>query len=129
MPLLWPKILRNRFDGDGPDFEKRLCLLPPAIDSDCWSQLNPHGQGIRPGLLLKQERNLERDWSIVERVVPDASKDTYMHYWLVVNTRTFYYELPGVNGKRPKEDRMVMCPYVDYFNHADQGVSRAIRVS
>ena len=127
MPLLWPEILRDCFDGDEHESEKRP-LLPPAIDSDRWSQLNPDGLGISPGLLYKQEEKLERDWSIVERVIPDADKDTYFYYWLIVNTRTFYYELPGLSGKRPKEDRMVLCPFVDYFNHADQGVSRAICV-
>lgn len=121
MPLLWPDIMRNRFDSSRRDVEKRSSLLPPAIGSDHWLELSTDGLGISPGLLLKQERNFKRDWSIVERVVPDACKDTFLYYWLVVNTRTFYYELPGLNGKRPKEDRMVMCPFVDYFNHADQG--------
>ncbi|KAL8823188.1 MAG: hypothetical protein Q9191_006088 [Dirinaria sp. TL-2023a] len=121
MPLLWPDILRNRFDSGRRDVEKRPSVLPPAIDADHRLELSTDGLGTSPGLLLKQERNFKRDWSIVGRVVPDACKDTFLYYWLVVNTRTFYYELPGLNGKRPKEDRMVMCPFVDYFNHADQG--------
>ena len=125
--MLWPASLRTHCDGDKDGSEKRCPLLPPAIESSHWSHLMlaSHGLDMNPGLLLKQEKMFGRDWSIVKRVFPGANKDTFLYYWLVVNTRTFYYELPGLSGKRAKEDCMVMCPFIDYFNHADHGVSQA----
>lgn len=43
-----------------------------------------------------------------------------MYYWLLVNTRTFYHERPGMKkAKTAREDRMALCPFADYFNHAD----------
>ena len=44
-----------------------------------------------------------------------------MYYWLIANTRTFYHELPGRKQKKKmaREDCMALCPFADYFNHAD----------
>lgn len=65
---------------------------------------------------------LQEDWKIVVQVVPEASFSTYIYHWLVVNSRSFYYEIPGFDVPASVDDRMVMCPFVDYFNHQDHGV-------
>lgn len=76
-----------------------------------------------PGLLAKQETKFQKDLEIVQQTDPDISVDWYKYCWLIVNTRSFYYELPGLKEQRPKRDCLVMCPFVDLFNHADEGVS------
>ncbi|KAK7985098.1 hypothetical protein PG988_002720 [Apiospora saccharicola] len=46
-----------------------------------------------------------------------AKKQRFIHAWLLVNTRTFYHESPRLR-RRAKEDRMVLQPVADLFNHA-----------
>ncbi|KLU83264.1 hypothetical protein MAPG_02328 [Magnaporthiopsis poae ATCC 64411] len=43
----------------------------------------------------------------------------YRYAWLLANTRTFYYVDPRT-AKLPREDRMVLQPVADLFNHADR---------
>lgn len=54
-----------------------------------------------------------------EAAAADASekKQRFVHAWLLVNTRTFYHESPRLR-RRAKEDRMVLQPVADLFNHA-----------
>ena len=122
MPILWPEKLRTRVDGSNT-----CSILPPAIGCGGWAHrsLMSFRNDMSPGLLRKQEAKFEKDIATVQRQFPKLSVDRYRYYWLVVNTRTFYYELPNLKEKRSNEDRLVMCPFVDFFNHADEGVSRA----
>ena len=62
-----------------------------------------------------------KDWAVVSKKFPKSSFGKYTYYWLIVNTRSFYYELPGIKAQPARDDRMVLCPFVDYFNHADHG--------
>lgn len=96
------------------EFQKSVPILWPA-------KLQALLNDASSALLAQQKAKFDSDWSIAQSAFPDADRDTYLHLWLVVNTRCFYYELPGLKRKRAKEDRMVMCPFSDYFNHADQG--------
>ena len=51
---------------------------------------------------------------------------------MIVNTRCFYWDYPDLPPSRlPKkrqsltaDDCYAMCPFLDYFNHADEGVRR-----
>ncbi|KAK3500743.1 hypothetical protein B0T13DRAFT_527126 [Neurospora crassa] len=90
-------------------------------------------------LLLKQEAKFEKDWSMVQQSKllspgPDQkenksleekecgtlnksiTRDDYLYAWLLVNTRTFYHETPKTK-KFNKDDRMVLQPVADLFNH------------
>ncbi|KAL8675245.1 MAG: hypothetical protein Q9168_000365 [Polycauliona sp. 1 TL-2023] len=97
--------------------------FPPAIDQSpknvsCdWLEANP-----TLDLLQKQRKKLKADWEIVGQALPNMSFEKYVHYWLLVNTRTFYFEMPNVKRHPPRDDRIVMCPFIDLFNHNDGGV-------
>ncbi|KAJ4416203.1 hypothetical protein N0V85_002389, partial [Neurospora sp. IMI 360204] len=90
-------------------------------------------------LLLKQEAKFEKDWSMVQqskllsprsgekedesseeeeggKLNKSITRDDYLYAWLLVNTRTFYHETPKTK-KFKKEDRMVLQPVADLFNH------------
>ncbi|KAI4946980.1 hypothetical protein J4E86_008603 [Alternaria arbusti] len=91
-------------------------LLPPACKT----------------LLTKQRSNLEKDWSTLSPHLPPAiTKSLYTYTWLIVNTRTFYWEYPDLPNAHPSlpkrrakltaDDCYCMCPLIDYFNHSDNG--------
>lgn len=75
------------------------------------------------GLLHRQALKLQADWAIVSKVFPCQTLERYTYHWLLVNTRSFYYKLPEASYSQAREDCMVLCPFIDYFNHSDQGVS------
>jgi len=72
--------------------------------------------------VYRQQQKPMKDWVIVSRNFPDKAVIDYTYYWLMVNTRSLYYEVPSVSALLPREDRMVLCPFIDFFNHADHGV-------
>ena len=128
MPILWSCKLNQMLDPDGKSsainhhHEASPLVLPPAIGGR-WqfvSSLSRVSEDV--GLLNRQARRFVADWNIVSRVFADKAWEDYAYYWLVVNTRSFYFELPDAKNTR-RADRMVMCPFVDYFNHNDHGVS------
>ncbi|KAI4278769.1 MAG: hypothetical protein L6R38_005167 [Xanthoria sp. 2 TBL-2021] len=96
--------------------------FPSAIDHSSTDSLdgvfeaNPN-----LSLLQKQRRKLKADWEKVGEALPNMSFERYVHYWLLVSTRTFYFEMPGVKTHPPRDDRIVMCPFIDLFNHNDTG--------
>jgi hypothetical protein len=102
--------------------QKPAFLLPPAIGGR-WRHIAEFFEPRKDaGLLAKQEQKLKADWKIVSKVFPNKTLEEYTYYWLIVNTRSFYFEVPGT-AEFAHEDRMVLCPFVDYFNHNDHGVS------
>ena len=121
MPILWPKAIRSRQGLSDDPQNMGFCPLPPAI-SDL-SLVDQQSGKVSSSLLQVQERNFSRDWVAVSRALSTAKYKDYLFYWLIVNTRSFYYEIPGKGKLQPRGDRMVLCPFVDYFNHADHGVS------
>lgn len=81
-------------------------------------------QSLGSGLLCKQDKKLKKDWAIVSKTLPKSAFEKYVEYvraWLIVSTRCLYYELPRAKVQPAREDRIVLCPFVDYFNHSDQG--------
>lgn len=76
------------------------------------------------GLLYDQEKKFRRDWRFVSRVFPGRKLEEYRCGWLLVNTRSLYCDGLGGNRFSTSEERMVLCPFVDLFNHDDHGVSR-----
>lgn len=128
MPILWSCKLEQMLGPIRKSSaihryrEASPLVLPPAIGGR-WqfvSSLSRVNEDV--GLLNRQARKFVADWNIVSRVFADKVWEDYAYCWLVVNTRSFYFELPDA-ANTPQPDRMVMCPFVDYFNHNDHGVS------
>lgn len=103
MPLTWPASLQS--------------LLPVGASK----------------LLDKQRAKFDKDWDTVSAAFPiegkaraksgvvskECTRDEYMHAWLLVNTRTFYFVTPKTE-RLPKEDHMALQPVADLFNHTDR---------
>ena len=122
MPLLWPADLLLK--GSSLDFRNaESSLWPPALRG--WRSRHPRASN-GSGLLAAQERRLKRAWGNVSKLSLDASYDDYVYAWLIVNTRSFYYDLPLRLEPRTRDDRMVLCPFVDFFNHSNNGVGHEI---
>jgi hypothetical protein len=95
--------------------------MPLAWDT----ALHPYLPKAALALLRKQQSKFARDWAAVQHAAAlDASlviaRPDYLYAWLLVNTRTFYHETPRT-AKLPRDDRMIMQPVADLFNHADAG--------
>jgi hypothetical protein len=91
MPILWPPVLQG--------------FLPEAASA----------------LLSDQIKKFSLDWEVVSGAFPDLTRDHYMYNWLIVNTRTFYYNTPGAKRKKDPKDCMALNPFADYLNHSSQG--------
>jgi len=118
---MWSSRKSNAVDSTNIDTGDDFCPLPPDM-SGRWNSTNLHNDltTSNSGLLAKQKTRFEKDWAKLASVIPGANREQYMYYWLLVNTRTFYHERPGKKRKAsPREDRMALCPFADYFNHAD----------
>ena len=63
----------------------------------------------------KEEESPEEDQES-QKLNKSITKDDYLYAWLLVNTRTFYHETPRTK-KFKKEDKMVLQPVADLFNH------------
>ncbi|KAI9819399.1 MAG: hypothetical protein M1826_001148 [Phylliscum demangeonii] len=99
MPLLWPPALRR--------------LLPPLSQE----------------IVREQRRKLDRDFAAAVIVLPnEVGRDDYEYHWLLVNTRTFYHVTDRTRDL-PAADRMALCPYLDYFNHADTEPDQEVCIS
>jgi hypothetical protein len=97
LPLAWPPTLHP-------------FLPPPALS-----------------LLKKQLSKFSLDYTAFlsasesHRSIP---RETYLYNWLLVNTRTFYHETAKTRKLRlPRDDRMVLQPIADLFNHSSAGCS------
>lgn len=128
MPILWSEVLGesskplNCTDCNA-NVENLSSFLPPSIGGK-WRQLTGDSQLQRErGMLSRQAKKLKADWGIVSKVFPDRTLAHFIYHWLIVNTRSFYFD--ALKGEPPEnhDDRMVLCPFVDYFNHQDHGVS------
>ncbi|GIC86574.1 uncharacterized protein Aud_002948 [Aspergillus udagawae] len=122
MPLLWPQSLR-RPNPYYDDSASQINLLPRSI-SGAWSTLrkrkNEHEyETSHQNLLAQQEQRLHKAWSSVVSVFPDVDRETYTYNWLIVNTRSFYYLMPGQKPPEDRNDAMALLPFADYFNHSD----------
>lgn len=128
MPLCWPQhgipvVTEELLDETMLD-ESIVLPLPPAMRCPQTRARGPtSGARNSSGLLPAQRRKLRADWQLASGVFPDASFERFLYYWLVVNTRSFYFETPNFKTQPSREDRMVMVPFIDLFNHNDSGVS------
>ncbi|KAB8236807.1 uncharacterized protein BDW43DRAFT_225415 [Aspergillus alliaceus] len=109
MPILWSESLRN--------------YLPPSI-SGLWSSIQSRQGKLQyetshQNLLSQQEQRLRAAWNIVVSVFPGTNRETFTYHWLIVNTRSFFYLLPGQEPPEDRNDAMALLPFADYFNHSD----------
>lgn len=125
MPLCWPQQgMAVSSEGllDGIN-SKLVAVLPPAIE-----HFNNHLSGFayKPsstcGLLQSQRKKLRTDWEVVSRIHPNLSYEKYLYFWLIVNTRSFYYDISKIKRPSFRDDCMALCPFIDLFNHNDSGV-------
>ncbi|OLN86090.1 Ribosomal lysine N-methyltransferase set11 [Colletotrichum chlorophyti] len=75
-------------------------------------------------LLTSQREKFLSHWSLISPSFPDLDYDSYLHAWLLVNSRTFYHVTPKTKS-RPKEDHMALQPVADLLNHAPRGCNVA----
>jgi hypothetical protein len=106
------------------DFQSTMPLCYTKVLQD----LLPHAATL---LLKNQREKLEKDWRDLHTQIPSVDKDLFTYTWLIVNTRTFYWEYPDLPNSHPRlpkkrthltaDDCYAMCPFMDYFNHSDVG--------
>lgn len=82
MPMLWSEELRKH--------------LSPAVNQP----------------LDRQMADYQSDWSKVKSSDQGFDEDMFKYWWLIVNSRSFYWKPP-----RGKGGVMVLCPFIDYMNH------------
>ncbi|KAL4953216.1 hypothetical protein BDW69DRAFT_8518 [Aspergillus filifer] len=115
MPILWPESLRNSLPAG--------YLLPPSI-SGRWKSIRKQKLAFEydsshQNILDQQEQRLRQAWKSVVAVFPETNWETYSYHWLIVNTRSFYYLMPGQAAPEDRNDAMALLPFADYFNHSD----------
>lgn len=128
MPLCWPQqgmaALSEELLNEVELKSNAVLPMPPAIEPcDTRVPNTTYSSDDICGLLPTQRRKLRADWELVSRIIPGTSFEKYLYYWLVINTRSLYYEMPNVKTQPSREDCMVLCPFIDLFNHNDSGVS------
>ena len=126
MPILWPMGTLDPYQTESSAIRGGI-PIPPGVGG-LWMSVGGSTEqkrsALSPCLRSKQEAKLQKDWIIVKRALPDISYGDYAYFWLIINTRSFYYDLPTCLKPLAREDHMCLCPFVDYFNHADEeGVS------
>ena len=130
MPMLWPETPPGALDdGDNPcpnldSLTKPEFVLPPAIGGKR-RRILEHLNQTDEGLLYKQKQKFAADWKAVSEVSSNIALSDYTYCWLIVNTRSFYFDALGGKVPESHDDRMILCPFVDCFNHNDHGVSPA----
>ncbi|KAG0642924.1 hypothetical protein HOY80DRAFT_880739 [Tuber brumale] len=103
---VWPKA--KEFRGSMPLMwsAEEADLLPPSTKR----------------LLDEQRGKFKKDFKAVGQKGFKFTKQEYMWAWIVVNTRTLFYKpTHSAYNDLPREDCMALCPFIDYFNHSDDG--------
>lgn len=128
MPIMWPESLQGlKSDGDASS-STQTNFLPPSI-SGRWNTVRTEGdrhdyETTHQNLLAQQQNRLRTAWDTVVAVFPDMDWEAFSYHWLIVNTRSFYYLMPGQEPPEDKNDAMALLPFADYFNHSDLAVCR-----
>ena len=124
MPMLWPEELFRATTVSARD--RRLAWPVPCgigAFNGQWAYTTPLARltVASAPLIVKQQKKLDADFAAAREATPRLDERAYTHMWLIVNTRSFYWDLPLRHQPQGAEDRMALCPFVDYFNHADVG--------
>lgn len=127
MPILWPEALRNSNSDESKESALRA-FLPPSI-SGSWNSFRKQRshfeyESSHQNLLAEQEKRLKIAWDTVVAIFPETDWKIFSYHWLIVNTRSFYFLMPGQEPPEDRNDAMALVPFADYFNHSDVSVSR-----
>ncbi|KAI1328632.1 SET domain-containing protein [Xylariaceae sp. FL0255] len=83
-------------------------------------------------LLEKQKAKYARDWAAYITAFPHfgpkwGGQEVYEHAWLLVNSRTFYYDDVALKNRpgTTTDDHLALQPVADLFNHSDEPGCRA----
>ncbi|KAE8373187.1 hypothetical protein BDV26DRAFT_297168 [Aspergillus bertholletiae] len=124
-PILWPSHLRrsNSVFEEGQDSSLTPSLLPPSV-SGLWNSFEKVPVDIDydtryQNMLAQEEKRLRNAWEQVLSVFPQTEWKMFAYYWLIINSRSFYYISPGKGEPKDWNDAIAMVPYADYFNHED----------
>lgn len=114
VPVLWKQEQQQRISPT---------ILPPSI-SGTWNafcrQPPTHAyESSHQNLLAQQESRLRNAWEKIVAAFPETDWDGFVYHWMIVNTRCFYYLMPGDEAPEDNNEAMAMLPVADYFNHAD----------
>ncbi|KAL4922197.1 hypothetical protein BDW62DRAFT_78942 [Aspergillus aurantiobrunneus] len=117
MPILWPEALR------GSSSPGSATLLPPSI-SGRWKRVRKEKlefeyTSSHQNVLVQQEQRLRKAWESVIAAFPETDWKMFSYHWLIVNTRSFFYLMPGHESPEDRNDAMALLPFADYFNHSD----------
>ncbi|RAH75529.1 uncharacterized protein BO66DRAFT_310466 [Aspergillus aculeatinus CBS 121060] len=132
MPILWPASFRHPTKAEHSSSSSSSALpksdapalpLPPSISGQ-WTTIPPQPcahdyETTHQNLLAQQGQRLRRDWDMVAAVFPNTDWDQFSYHWLIVNTRSFFYLVPGQEPPEDRNDAMALLPFADYFNHSD----------
>lgn len=130
-PILWPAHLRRSNSAyEDEDNSSTPSLLPPSV-SGLWNSFEKVPVGVDydtryQNMLAQEEKRLRHAWEQVLSVFPKTEWKTFAYYWLMINSRSFYYISPGKDEPEDWNDAIAMVPYADYFNHEDNAVSPLI---
>ncbi|EED13908.1 hypothetical protein TSTA_101480 [Talaromyces stipitatus ATCC 10500] len=129
MPILWPKELggsglKHPISPTATTHHPPDGKLPPSI-SGSWTTIRKKAlveeyETKHQNILFQQEKRLQDAWRDVLAVFPDTDWETFSYHWLVLNTRCFYYVMPGTEPPEDTNDAIAMVPFADYFNHTDE---------
>jgi hypothetical protein len=127
---LWRKTWPSRkvFEGCMPIlWQENSCLLPPSI-SGRWKNVQKRKlefeyESSHQNILAQQRMRLRDAWESVVAVFPETAWEAFSYHWLIVNTRSFFYLMPGHEPPEDRNDAMALLPLADYFNHSDVAVS------
>ena len=102
-------------------------FLPPGVIGRSKTRRSAPGspQTSEPSLLEKQRQRLAGDWNAVLKSVPESRYGDFVYFWLLVNSRSFFFDLAESFEPQTRDDRIALCPWLDYFNHSDRGVGGA----
>lgn len=124
MPVYWPysiRGLKKSPSGDGSTWSP----LPPSINGE-WSKdaipdVRYAALATGASRLEKQRRKIDKDWTRAKALCEGRLEyNDYLYHWLIVNTRSFFFDLTE-DEWAGRDDKMALCPFVDYFNHAASG--------
>lgn len=155
MPFLWPAGLtkarcqtcRKSAEENCGHSDGFAALLPLEISSfgDSDTQ-HTEKQILSRGKFHTMRRKLLRDWQAVvtakiaksrnnEAPVHDSTNyidnidQEFIYNWCIVNTRSFYFLHENETPPTDPDDAMVLCPFIDLFNHTDESVTNHCTVS
>ncbi|KAE8131589.1 hypothetical protein BDV38DRAFT_275810 [Aspergillus pseudotamarii] len=132
-PILWPAHLRRSNSAyEDEDNSSTPSLLPPSV-SGLWNSFEKVPVGVDydtryQNMLAQEEKRLRHAWEQVLSVFPKTEWKTFAYYWLIINSRSFYYISPGKDEPEDWNDAIAMVPYADYFNHEDNAVKKGSEV-